>query len=162
MSNNRDTQWDDEDEDDTVDSFQQYEQETDLVKKLRRDNKVLQKRNKELESSYSELSKAQRERIINDALASKGVNSKIAKFIPSDIEASQDAINSWLESNADIFGIAKAESKSAATQQDIQSMNKIENVTSNLDAPSASGDFERLLSEANSEADVLKLLRGNL
>jgi hypothetical protein len=162
MSNNRDTQWDDEDEDDTLDTFQQFESETDLVRKLRKDLKIAQKRNKELEQSYSEVSKAQRERIINDALASKGVNPKIAKFIPSDIEASQDAIVSWIESNAEVFGIAQSDSKSTVNQQDIQSMNKIENVTSNLSSPSVSGDIERALSEATSEADVLKILSGNL
>ena len=162
MSNNRDTQWDDEDDDDTVDSFQQFESETDLVRKLRKDVKLLQKRNKELETSYTEVSKAQRERIINDALASKGVNPKIAKFIPSDIEASQDAVNSWLESNAEVFGITQGESKSSVNQQDLQSMSKIENVTSNLGAPSASTDLERALSEATSEADILKIISGNL
>ena len=162
MSNNRDTQWDDEDDDDTVDSFQQFESETDLVRKLRKDVKLLQKRNKELETSYTEVSKAQRERIINDALASKGVNPKIAKFIPSDIEASQDAVNSWLESNAEVFGITQGESKSSVNQQDLQSMSKIENVTSNLGAPSALTDLERALSEATSEADILKIISGNL
>lgn len=162
MSNNRDTQWDDEDEDDTLDTFQQFESETDLVRKLRKDLKIAQKRNKELEQSYSEVSKAQRERIINDALASKGVNPKIAKFIPSDIDASQDAIISWIESNAEVFGIAQSDAKSTVNQQDIQSMNKIENVTSNLSSPSVSGDIERAISEATSEADILKILSGNL
>lgn len=162
MSNNRDTQWDDEDDDDTVDSFQQFESETDLVRKLRKDLKAAQKRNKELEQSYTEVSKAQRERIINDALASKGVNPKIAKFIPSDIDASTDAINSWLESNADLFGIAQGESKSPVNTQDVQTMDKIADVTSNLSSPGVSSDLERKIQSANSEAEILQILSGNL
>lgn len=162
MSNNREMQWDDEDDDDTVDSFQQFESETDLVKKLRRDVKNLQKRNRELETSYTEVSKAQRERIINDALASKGVNPKIAKFIPTDIEASQDAINSWLENNADIFGISQDTPKSPADSQDIRTMNKIADVTSNLEAPGVTTDLERKIHSATTEAEILQILSGNL
>ena len=162
MSNNREMHWDDEEDDDNLDTFQQFESETDLVKKLRRDLKIATKRNKELEASYSELSKAQRERIINDALASKGVNQKIAKFIPSDVEASLDAINNWLESNSDVFGIAQGKADSPVNQQDISSMNKMADVTSNSSAPNSTTDMERKISEATSEADILKILSGNL
>ena len=162
MSNNREMHWDDEEDDDNLDTFQQFESETDLVKKLRRDLKIATKRNKELETSYSELSKAQRERIINDALASKGVNQKIAKFIPSDVEASLDAINNWLESNSDVFGIAQGKADSPVNQQDISSMNKMADVTSNSSAPNSTTDMERKISEATSEADILKILSGNL
>jgi hypothetical protein len=103
MSNNRENIWEDEDEDDV--SFEnQFDTDTDLVKKLRKALKAEQRRSKELETNYSELTKTQKERILKDALASRGVNPKVAAFVPSDIEASEDAIAAWLDSNADVFG----------------------------------------------------------
>ena len=63
MSNNRDiNDWDDEDDDD-LDVSPRYDTDTDLVKKLRKANRIQEKRIKELESSLGDLSKAQRERI---------------------------------------------------------------------------------------------------
>jgi hypothetical protein len=69
-----------------------------LLKNYVKQLKAEQRRNKELETSYGELTKAQKERILKDVLTSKGVNQKIAQFIPSDIEASEDAISAWLDS----------------------------------------------------------------
>ena len=103
MSNNRDNYWDDDDEEDDVqDQF--VGTDTDLVKKLRKQLKVEQKRAKELESTLGELSKAQRERVLKDVLTSKGINMKVAQFIPTDLDASEEAIGSWLEQNGDVFG----------------------------------------------------------
>ena len=112
MSNNRENNWEIDDEDDDVPFENQYETDTDLVKKLRKALKAEQRRNKELETNYSELTKTQKERILKDALASRGVNPKVAAFVPSDIEASEDAIAAWLDSNADVFGVPAKESKS--------------------------------------------------
>ena len=103
MSENRDNYWaDDEDDDET--STPVFESDSDLVKRLRKQLKAEQRRNKELETSYGELTKAQKERILKDVLTSKGVNQKIAQFIPNDIEASEDAINAWLDANGEVFG----------------------------------------------------------
>ena len=96
MSNNRDNYWEDEEEDEDVQADFGIA-DTDLVKKLRKALKVEQKRAKELESTLGELSKSQRERVLKDVLTSKGVNMKVAKFIPTDIDASEEAINTWLE-----------------------------------------------------------------
>lgn len=160
MSNNRENIWEDEDEDDV--SFEnQFDTDTDLVKKLRKALKAEQRRNKELETNYSELTKAQKERILKDALASRGVNPKVAAFVPSDIEASEDAIAAWLESNADVFGIATKETKSV-NNQDIDSLKKMDNVLTGLESPGTSNDLERKLAAANSEEEIMSLLSGNL
>jgi hypothetical protein len=66
---------------------------------------VEQKRAKELETTLGELSKSQRERVLKDVLTSKGVNMKVAKFIPTDIDASEEAINTWLEQNGDVLDL---------------------------------------------------------
>jgi hypothetical protein len=159
MSNNRDNiNWEtDEDEDD--DFTPSFESDTDLVRKLRKDLKQAQKRNKELEGSLGELSKAQRERIIKDAFASKGVNPKIASFIPNDIDASEEAISAWLDDYADVFGI-KTEEKQAVSQQDIQSMQRMNNALTGAEAPGASDDLANRIANAGSEDEILSILSG--
>jgi hypothetical protein len=160
MSNNRENIWEDEDEDDV--SFEnQFDTDTDLVKKLRKALKAEQRRSKELETNYSELTKAQKERILKDALASRGVNPKVAAFVPSDIEASEDAIAAWLDSNADVFGVPAKETKSV-NENDINSLKKMDNVLTGLESPGTSNDLERKLASAESQEEIMSLLSGNL
>ena len=77
----------------------------DLVKQLRKATKQKDKELAELKAQYESLAKANRERAIKDALASRGVNSKIAAFIPQDIDPTEESVSKWLESNADVFGL---------------------------------------------------------
>jgi hypothetical protein len=157
MSDNRDNYWDDEDEEDTP--VGAFESDTDLVKKLRKALKAEQRRNKELETSYGELTKAQKERILKDVLTSKGVNQKIAQFIPSDIEASEDAISAWLDNNGDVFGYTPSE-KPAVNQDDINSLRKMDSVLTGAETSAASDDLMNRIAGANSEEEILSILSG--
>jgi hypothetical protein len=160
MSNNRDNiNWetDEEEDDDFTPSF---ESDTDLVRKLRKDLKQAQKRNKELEGSLGELSKTQRERIIKDAFASKGVNPKIASFVPQDIDASEEAVTAWLENYADVFGIKTEEKQQSVSQEDITSMQRMNNALTGAEAPGASDDLANRIANAGSEDEILTILSG--
>ena len=77
----------------------------DLVKQLRKATKQKDKELAELKSQYESLAKANRDRAIKDALASRGVNSKIASFIPQDIDPTEESVSKWLEDYSDVFGI---------------------------------------------------------
>ena len=157
MSENRDNYWADEDEDEETTNV--YESDTDLVKKLRKALKVEQRKNKELETSYSEITKAQKERILKDVLASKGVSPKIAQFIPADIEASEDAISAWLDNNGDVFGYTPSE-KSKVNQEDISSMKKMDAVLTGAETPISSDDLLNRIANAESEDEVISILSG--
>ena len=158
MSNNRDnTNWDIEDEDDE-DYTPTYENDTDLVKKLRKALKAEQRRAKELETNLGELSKTQKERILKDVFTSRGVNAKIAAFVPNDIEATEEAISSWIDQYADVFGIQQDAPK--VSQEDIASMQKMNNLLTNADAPGASDDIANRLANATSEDEILTILSG--
>lgn len=160
MSNNRDnTNWDLEDDDDD-DVQVSYQTESDLIKQLRKQLKAEQRRNKELESTVGTLNKTQKERIIKDVLTSKGVNAKIASFIPSDIEASEDAISGWLESNADVFGIQLAPSKPAVDSEDIAAMQKMNSVLNGAETPTSTDTLEQAIANAQSAEEVLSILSG--
>ena len=157
MSDNRDNYWDEEEDEDTPTGG--FESDTDLVKKLRKALKAEQRRNKELETSYGELTKSQKERILKDVLASKGVNQKIAQFIPSDIEASEDAISAWLDNNGDVFGYTPSE-KPAVNQDDINSLRKMDSVLTGAETPAASDDLMNRIAGAESEEEILSILSG--
>ena len=157
MSDNRDNYWEDEEDEDTPTGV--FESDTDLVKKLRKALKAEQRRNKELETSYGELTKSQKERILKDVLTSKGVNQKIEQFIPSDIEASEDAISAWLDNNGDVFGYTPSE-KPAVNQDDINSLRKMDSVLTGADTPAASDDLMNRIAGAESEEEILSILSG--
>lgn len=158
MSNNRDNYWDDDEEEDTETDL--YTSDTDLVKKLRKALKAEQKRNKELESTLGEMSKSQRERILKDVFSSRGVNPKVAAFVPSDIEASEEAIASWIESNADVFGV-EVSKKSEINEQDVAALRQIDSVTQGALSPDKSEDLAYRINNANTEDEILKLIYGS-
>lgn len=157
MSENRDNYWADEDEDE--ETVNVYESDTDLVKKLRKALKVEQRKNKELETSYSEITKTQKERILKDVLTSKGVSPKIAQFIPADIEASEDAITAWLDNNGDVFGYTPSE-KQQVNQEDISSMKKMDAVLTGAETPISSDDLQNRIANAQSEDEIISILSG--
>lgn len=160
MSNNRDNFWDEDEDDDMEDYVPQITSDTDLVKKLRKALRAEQKRNKELESSYADLSKSQKERILRDVLASRGVNPAIAEFIPADIEASEDAIGAWIDSKAELFGSKPAESK-PVSDSDVSALKRMDSVVAGSDVPTGSDDLQSRIANATSEAEILSILSGN-
>lgn len=157
MSDNRDNYWDDEEDEDTPTS--EFQSDSALVKQLRKQLKAEQRRLKELETSYGELTKSQKERILKDVLSSKGVNQKIAQFIPSDIEASEDAISAWLDANGDVFGYTPTP-KPVINQQDIASMQKMDAVLTGAETPATSDDLQNRIANAASEEEIIAILSG--
>lgn len=90
-------QFDDFDDDD-------FEAETSNgPAELRKALKKAEKERKELEKQLNEIRTAQREQSVKSVLESKGVNAKIAKFIPSDVSTS-DQVEAWLAEYSDVFG----------------------------------------------------------
>jgi hypothetical protein len=157
MSNNRDNYWDDDDEDDDV-QVDFNGADTDLVKKLRKALKAEQKRAKELESTLGELSKAQRERVLKDVLTSRGVNMKVAKFIPTDLDASEEAIGSWLEQNGDVFGFTP-EPRQSIAEQDKASLRQMDAVTQGAVSPERADEFAMKIENAESADELIAFLR---
>lgn len=159
MSNNRDNYWDDEEEDDDV-TVASFDSDTDLVKKLRKDLKVAQRKNKELESTLGELNKSQRERVLKDVFASRGVNPKVAAFVPNDLDASEEAISQWIENNADVFGI-QTQPKKEVDSRDVASLRQMDNVTSGALSPDKAEDVSFKIQNAQSADDILNLIYGS-
>jgi hypothetical protein len=159
MSNNRDNYWDENDDEDDVD-MTTFDSDTDLVKKLRKALKVEQKRNKELESSLGELTKSQKERVLKDVFASRGVNPKVAAFVPNDLDASEEAISVWLEQNAEVFGV-QLQPKKEIDSKDVASLRQMDNVTTGALSPDKAEDMSIKIQSAQSADDILNLIYGS-
>lgn len=149
-------QWDDDDDDD----YTAPEVNNDLVKQLRKANKQKEKELAELKANFESLNKAQRERAIKDVLTSRGINGKIAAFIPSDIDASEDAVSRWLDDYADVFGIEQPQQ--ATPNVDPNQAKQYQKMTQTVEqglSPDAGDDIMRRLMNANSKEELDAVIR---
>lgn len=149
-------------EDDYEDDDQEELDGTDLVKKLRKAERLKEKRIKELESELTEIRTARRSDVINSVLSERGVNTKVAKFIPSDVDPTPEALNSWLEENADVFGIqlASPQEQSEDQQRQLRTLRQIDAVTANASVPVGADDVFNRLDQAESADDIIKMIYG--
>jgi hypothetical protein len=145
-------------EDDEDNDFTQ-ESGNDLVKQLRKAAKQKDKELAELRAQFGEVSKAQRERSIKDVLESRGVNSKIAKFIPSDVDSTEESLSKWLDENGDVFGFATESNQPVVDQAQAAAYKKMNNATDQGLTPDASDDIMRRLMSANSKEELDEVIR---
>jgi hypothetical protein len=144
---------DDDENESTYDS-------NDLVKQLRKANKLKDKELADLKSQFEGLSKAQRERAIKDTLEARGVNSKIAKFIPSDIDPTEESLSKWLDDNGDVFGFQVTESnQNTVDPKQAADYKRMNNATEQGQTPDASDDILRKLMSANSKEELDEVIR---
>ena len=132
---------------------------TDVVAQLRKVNRALEKRAKELEQELSGLKTQTRQRTVKDVLQAKGLNPKIAAFIPQDIDTSEEAINNWVNEYGDVFGIqAPTEEKPAAKSPEVVAQARINNLVSTGSAPDVDEDAFAKIAGAKTREDLDALL----
>jgi hypothetical protein len=99
-----------------------------------------------------------RERSVRDVLETKGVNSKIAKFIPGDIEAPEQ-IAAWLDENADVFGFRTEEqSQPAELSQEAITEQRINSSASTGITPGRDEDLATRIANAQSKEELMSLM----
>ena len=149
-------EWDDDDYD-----------TDDLPKKLRKQIKELSKERDTLAEELQSFKQSERKRVLSDTLQSKGLNPKIAAFVPSDIDT--ESIDSWLDEYGDVFGGVPTEqpqqdeetpqqpviAQNAAEAQAIRQMAAAEQGA----APTDNGDILAQIQEATSMDDLMNVLR---
>ena len=147
-----------EDDDDDFDSSN-----NDLVKQLRKANKQKDKEMADLKASFENLNKAQRERAIKDTLASRGVNSKIANFIPQDIDPTEESMSKWLEEYADVFGY-QVEEKPQTPNVDPAQAAAYKRMTNTVEqgvSPEHNNNVLSKILNANSREELDDIIRGS-
>jgi hypothetical protein len=133
----------------------------DLVKQLRKANKQKEKELAELKDQFQSLTKAQRERAIKDTLASRGVNQKIAAFIPQDIDPTEESVSKWLSEYADVFGF-EAESDQAKPNVDSAQAAAYQRLTQTADSgftPDGGADIMNKLLNAKTAEELSEVIR---
>lgn len=144
---------DDEEDDDTT---------TDVVGQLRKVNRSLEKRAKELEQELSGLKSQTRQRTVKDVLQAKGLNPKIAALIPQDIEPSDEALLKWVDEYGDVFGIqTSTEEKPAEKSPEVKAQARINNIVATGSAPDIDEDAFAKIAGAKTREDLDALLGFN-
>jgi hypothetical protein len=148
-------EYEDEDDDYTNDSS------NDLVKQLRKASKQKDKELQELRAQFDNLSKGQRERAIKDVLASRGVNGKIASFIPQDIDPTEESLSKWLDDYADVFGFESSQTQATPNVDPAQAAayKRMTNSADSGASPEHNGDIMQKLMNANSKEELDEVIR---
>ena len=135
----------------------------DLVKQLRKATKAKDKELAELKAQYESLAKANRERAIKDALASRGVNTKIASFIPQDIDPTEESVSKWLEDYSDLFGIQQAETQATPNVDPKQAAayQRMTNAVEQGVTPEFQAQIHQKLVNANSREELDEIIRAS-
>lgn len=143
------------------DDFDTDSSGNDLVKQLRKQLKAKEKELSEKDSALNNLSKTQRERAIKDALASRGVNSKIASFIPQDIDPTEESVSKWLEDYADVFGIEVNQTQATpnVNPADAAAYKRMTNTVETGVSPEHNDNIMQKLMNANSREELDDVIR---
>ena len=143
------------------DDFDTNDSSNDLVKQLRKATKQKDKELAELKAQFESLNKSQRERAIKDALAARGVNSKIASFIPQDIDPTEESVSKWLEDYADVFGIETGQTQATpnVNPNDAAAYKRMTNSADSGVSPEHNGDIMQKLMNANSREELDEVIR---
>jgi DNA-binding transcriptional regulator YbjK len=153
MSNNY---WDEEDDD--LDMPEALEG-NDLIKKLRKAKRSDEKRIKELSEQLEGFLKEKKESTVRQVLEKKGVNAKAARLIMKDIDdINEEAVNNWLEDNADLFGI-KTSDAPEVDKNNLAALRNQDVLTQGAVTPDRAEDFEMRLNNAGSAEEIISLLR---
>lgn len=139
-------------------------QGSDLVKKLRAKIDEMSKFAKELEKENASLKASERKRSVASVLESKGYNPKIAAFIPSDLDPTDENLTDWLTEYGDVFGGPELGQEQDASEQpqiqhQIHAQQRIAAAEGNFQSPITPDVFARI-EEAQSEEELMAILRG--
>lgn len=146
-----------EDEDD--DTTQDQSQNNDLVKQLRKANKQKEKELAELKAQFDGLSKAQRERAIKDVLEARGVNKKIASFIPSDIDPTEESLSKWLNEYGDVFGVPAEPTQNVVDPAQAAAYKKMNTAVDSGLTPDSSDDLLKKILNTTSKEELDEVIR---
>lgn len=123
---------------------------------LRKALKKAEREAKQLKDELASLRSESRSRTVKDVLETKGVNPKIAAFIPVDVDT-PEKVAVWIEEYADVFGITQ---QSNDTVEAPESARRIQDATVNASTPSQDEDMATRLMSVSSKEELDQLIFG--
>ncbi len=153
MSNNN--EWYEDDDD-----FFEEEDQTSGLQNLRKADRAKSKRIKELETELESLRNFQRQSVVSSVLNERGVNPKVATFIPSDVANDPESISKWLDEHGEIFGVQSQVQQPMVDQENLSMLQQIDAVTSSALSPDDVNDVFSRLNNAQSAEELLEMIYG--
>jgi hypothetical protein len=142
------------------DEAETYEESKPKRNGLREQLEAVLAEKKALEAEVNALKGQARERTVSEVLTAKGVNPKVAKFIPPDVEGNE-AVELWLTENADVFGFtvndAELTPQSNISEEEVTENKRLQNLNQYASTPSKVQDIEARLANATSEAEIKEI-----
>jgi hypothetical protein len=141
---------------------------SDLVKKLRKQIDALSKTIREKDEALSELQSYTFEVSVADTLSQWGLDPRIAKFIPDNVEDEND-LALWLEEYGDVFGVEAVEGdggrendeQSPLDPEVVQAAELMAATEEGAIDPTVGLDVASRIEGANSADELLAMLRGS-
>ena len=89
------------------------------------------------------------------------MNSKIASFIPQDIDPTEESLSKWLDDNGDVFGIESGQTQATPNvdPNDAAAYKRITNSADSGASPEHNGDIMQKLMNANSKEELDEVIR---
>jgi len=143
--------------------------ENNALRELRKANRAKDKQIKELMEQLTTVNKSIREQSVKEVLASKGINTKVAALIPSEIKSPEEVAN-WLEEYGDVFGITQSEQGAEAPAQQqqrkpdpaLESLGRISSMqNSGQPFTNDSDQIASLIANASGPEELNEILFGN-
>ena len=153
MSNNN--EWYEDDDD-----LFEEEDQTGGLQNLRKADRAKSKRIKELETELESLRNFQRQSVVSSVLNERGVNPKIATFIPSDVANDPESISKWLDEYGEIFGVQAQAQQPMVDQENLSTLRQIDAVTGSALSPDDVNDMFSRLNNAQSAEELMEMIYG--
>jgi uncharacterized protein YdiU (UPF0061 family) len=146
-------------DDDDFDSS--FDDGSKLLKKLRRELTQTKKALKERDGELSSLKTEARKRTVRDVLSDRGLNPKIAAFIPESIDPTNEAITAWVDEYGDVFGVVQVSDRGQAAESNVDAaairrMSVVEDAGVSADI---STDIANKIANASSREELQAILR---
>lgn len=140
---------------------EEYEDDTSLLRDLRKQLKDLAAANKRLEDELAESRSASRTKSLTEALVKAGYPDTVAKFVPTDMAVEE--LDSWLEENGSLFARPQAapqgESPADVPAEAVAEQQRANAVLESGVAPQRLDDIKARIGQADSPDEVDRLLR---
>lgn len=150
-----------DDDDDEPETEDQRGNDSSAMRELRKADRAKAKRIAELESQLASLTGAERSRTVKEVLQARNLDPKIATLIPSDVEATEDAVGKWLDEYGDVFGRPQERTLSDKEEQAVLAqMRQVDSLTDGLRIPPEVSDLSARINAVQTREELDALIFG--
>jgi hypothetical protein len=142
------------------DDFLEEDEQTGGLQNLRKADRAKSKRIKELETELEGLRSFQRQSVVSSVLNERGVNPKIATFIPSDVADDPESIGKWLDEYGEVFGVQPQMQQPVIDQQNLSTLQQIDAAIGSALSPDDVNDIFSRINNAQSADELMEMIYG--